>query len=117
MLASVRQHQQEGDAPGPAAVSRAEEAKPACTDKVRAASTFVLPDVKVGDAVEYLQYPAEDTEMLPTVVGSREDDMQPYPQVGDPAPALELPTETGDVFSLDTLRGRPTLVTFLSHAA
>lgn len=117
MLASIRQQQQERHAPGPAAISRAEGAKRACADKVRAAITLVLLDVKVGDAVEYLQYRAEDTEMLPTVVGSREDDMQPYPQVGDPAPALELPTETGDVFSLDTLRGRPTLVTFLSHAA
>jgi peroxiredoxin len=36
--------------------------------------------------------------------------------VGDIAPALELPTLTGDAFDLADLRGRPVLVSFLRHA-
>jgi peroxiredoxin len=43
--------------------------------------------------------------------------MKPYPSVGDQAPLLKLPTEAGSMFSLEEVRGRPTLVTFLSHAA
>jgi hypothetical protein len=37
--------------------------------------------------------------------------------VGEPAPKLELPTETGEIVSLESLRGRAVLVSFLSHAA
>jgi len=37
--------------------------------------------------------------------------------VGRTAPRLELSTTEGEPFSLDRLRGRPVLVTFLSHAA
>ena len=37
--------------------------------------------------------------------------------VGKPAPKLELPTETGEMVSLESLRGRVVLVSFLSHAA
>jgi peroxiredoxin len=36
--------------------------------------------------------------------------------VGDIAPALELPTLTGDAFDLADLRGRAVLVSFLRHA-
>lgn len=39
------------------------------------------------------------------------------PGVGEPAPALELPTEHGDLVSLASWRGKPVLVSFLSHAA
>lgn len=38
------------------------------------------------------------------------------PGVGDRAPALELPTLGGEPFSLEDLRGRPVLVSFLRHA-
>ncbi|HSM15389.1 MAG TPA: hypothetical protein VK845_00140 [Gemmatimonadales bacterium] len=41
----------------------------------------------------------------------------PSPQIGDPAPDLTLPTEAGEEFNLAPCRGRPTLVSFLSHAA
>jgi len=41
----------------------------------------------------------------------------PKPRVGDPAPLLELPTESGDRFALGDLRGKPILLSFLSHAA
>lgn len=37
--------------------------------------------------------------------------------VGKSAPELELPTETGEMVSLESLRGRVVLVSFLSHAA
>ncbi len=37
--------------------------------------------------------------------------------VGKPAPKLELPTETGEIVSLESLHGRAVLVSFLSHAA
>jgi peroxiredoxin len=37
--------------------------------------------------------------------------------VGEPAPKLELPTETGEMVSLESLHGRAALVSFLSHAA
>jgi peroxiredoxin len=37
--------------------------------------------------------------------------------VGARAPELNLPTESGAAFSLAQLEGRPTLVSFLSHAA
>jgi hypothetical protein len=37
--------------------------------------------------------------------------------VGEPAPKLELPTETGEIVSLESLHGRAVLVSFLSHAA
>ncbi len=37
--------------------------------------------------------------------------------VGKPAPPLSLPLAAGGSVSLDELRGRPTLVSFLSHAA
>jgi peroxiredoxin len=37
--------------------------------------------------------------------------------VGDSAPELNLPNEAGKAFSLAQLEGRPTLVSFLSHAA
>jgi hypothetical protein len=37
--------------------------------------------------------------------------------VGEPAPKLELPTETGEMVSLESLHGRAVLVSFLSHAA
>jgi peroxiredoxin len=37
--------------------------------------------------------------------------------VGDRAPELSLPTESGGAFSLAQVEGRPTLVSFLSHAA
>jgi len=37
--------------------------------------------------------------------------------VGGPAPKLELPTETGEIVSLESLHGRAVLVSFLSHAA
>jgi peroxiredoxin len=39
------------------------------------------------------------------------------PVVGDAAPELNLPTETGATFALSEMRGFPTLVSFLSHAA
>lgn len=38
------------------------------------------------------------------------------PQVGEPAPALELPTLAGGGFRLEDERGRPVLLTFLRHA-
>jgi len=38
-------------------------------------------------------------------------------RTGDPAPALVLPDEEDRVFDLARVRGRPTLVSFLSHAA
>jgi len=41
----------------------------------------------------------------------------PKPRVGDPAPLLELPTESGDRFALGDLAGKPILLSFLSHAA
>ena len=37
--------------------------------------------------------------------------------VGEPAPKLELPTETDEMVSLESLHGRAVLVSFLSHAA
>jgi peroxiredoxin len=37
--------------------------------------------------------------------------------VGKLAPKLELPTETGQMVSIASLRGRGVLVSFLSHAA
>lgn len=37
--------------------------------------------------------------------------------VGKPAPKLELPTETGQMVSIASLRCRGVLVSFLSHAA
>ena len=37
--------------------------------------------------------------------------------VGEPSPKLELPTETGEIVSLQSLHGRAVLVSFLSHAA
>ena len=37
--------------------------------------------------------------------------------VGVPAPKLELPTETGEIVSLESRHGRAVLVSFLSHAA
>jgi len=43
--------------------------------------------------------------------------MKSEPGVGKPAPKLELPTETGQTVSLESLRGRLVLVSFLSHAA
>ena len=43
--------------------------------------------------------------------------MRSEPGVGKPAPKLELPTETGEVVSLESLHGRMVLVSFLSHAA
>ena len=39
------------------------------------------------------------------------------PGVGAPAPELELTDEMGTAFSLSSIQGRPTLVSFLSHAA
>jgi len=39
------------------------------------------------------------------------------PRIGDPAPVLALPTESGDDFRLEDQRGQPILVSFLSHAA
>jgi peroxiredoxin len=39
------------------------------------------------------------------------------PAVGDRAPELNLPTEAGTIFALSEAKGRPTLVSFLSHAA
>jgi peroxiredoxin len=39
------------------------------------------------------------------------------PAVGDSAPELNLPGETGGIFTLSETMGRPTLVSFLSHAA
>lgn len=41
---------------------------------------------------------------------------RPPPAVGDPAPALELPTLDGAPFRLGDLAGRPVLVSFLRHA-
>jgi hypothetical protein len=38
-------------------------------------------------------------------------------RVGEPAPELELPRETGEMVSLESLHGRAVLVSFLSHAA
>ncbi|HVL98730.1 MAG TPA: hypothetical protein VM324_05510 [Egibacteraceae bacterium] len=38
------------------------------------------------------------------------------PQVGQPAPRLELPTLTGERVELAGLRGRLVLVSFLRHA-
>ena len=35
---------------------------------------------------------------------------------GDPAPELKLPSLDGDEVSLEDLRGRPVLVSFLRHA-
>jgi peroxiredoxin len=43
--------------------------------------------------------------------------MQVDTGVGDPAPELMLPNEAGEMVSLADLRGRPVLVSFLSHAA
>jgi peroxiredoxin len=43
--------------------------------------------------------------------------MRTEPAVGEPSPKLELPTETGEIVSLEAVRGRPVLVSFLSHAA
>ncbi|HWO57602.1 MAG TPA: redoxin domain-containing protein [bacterium] len=37
--------------------------------------------------------------------------------VGQPAPKLELATDDGQHVSLSDMRGRPVLVSFLSHAA
>jgi len=37
--------------------------------------------------------------------------------VGEPGPKLELPTETGEIVSLESRHGRAVLVSFLSHAA
>ena len=37
--------------------------------------------------------------------------------VGKLAPKLELPTETGQMVSIASLRGRGVLISFLSHAA
>ena len=37
--------------------------------------------------------------------------------VGKTAPELELPTDTGEMVSLESLRNRVVLVSFLSHAA
>jgi len=39
------------------------------------------------------------------------------PRIGDDAPDLTLPTEAGHTFRLSEMRGRPVLVSFLSHAA
>jgi peroxiredoxin len=36
---------------------------------------------------------------------------------GELAPKLELPTETGEIVSLESLHGRAVVVSFLSHAA
>lgn len=38
-------------------------------------------------------------------------------QVGDPAPPLDLPSAAGPRVRLEDFRGRPVLVSFLSHAA
>ncbi|MEZ5426306.1 MAG: hypothetical protein R2747_08585 [Pyrinomonadaceae bacterium] len=38
-------------------------------------------------------------------------------KIGDVAPELELPLETGEMFSLAQLTGQPVMVSFLSHAA
>ncbi len=38
------------------------------------------------------------------------------PRVGDPALALDLPTQGGGRVALTDLRGRPVLVSFLRHA-
>jgi peroxiredoxin len=43
--------------------------------------------------------------------------MSPRPQVGDQAPDLTLPMDTGKSFGLTDVAGHPTLVSFLSHAA
>ena len=43
--------------------------------------------------------------------------MRSEPGVGQPAPELELPTESGKLVSLRSLSGRVVLVSFLSHAA
>lgn len=43
--------------------------------------------------------------------------MRSEPDVGQPAPELELPTESGKIVSLQSLRGRVVLISFLSHAA
>lgn len=37
--------------------------------------------------------------------------------VGHPAPRLTLPRADGKSFSLEEVKGRPVLVSFLSHAA
>ncbi len=37
--------------------------------------------------------------------------------IGNPAPELSLPDSEGRAFSLADLRGKPLLVSFLSHAA
>jgi peroxiredoxin len=37
--------------------------------------------------------------------------------VGTVAPPLDLPTAEGERFQLDGLRGKPVLISFLSHAA
>ena len=42
---------------------------------------------------------------------------KPETGVGQQAPPLELPTEAGEVVSIDSLRGQVVLVSFLSHAA
>lgn len=39
------------------------------------------------------------------------------PRVGDPAPGLTLPTESGESYSLAEAAGQPVLLSFLSHAA
>jgi len=43
--------------------------------------------------------------------------MRIEPGVGKPAPKLELPTENNEMVSIESLRGRVVLVSFLSHAA
>jgi len=42
--------------------------------------------------------------------------MSEAPDVGDPAPRIELPTIDGELLRLDDLRGRAVLVSFLRHA-
>jgi peroxiredoxin len=44
------------------------------------------------------------------------DEHRTTPQVGDPAPDLELPRLDGGVTALRDLQGRPVLVSFLRHA-
>ncbi len=43
--------------------------------------------------------------------------IRPACSIGDFAPPLTLPDEDGNEFALKALKGRPILVTFLSHAA
>jgi hypothetical protein len=62
--------------------------------------------ISVFSFVAQLRPEAAEGETMRTELGA-----------GELAPKLELPTETGEIVSLESLHGRAVVVSFLSHAA